>query len=173
MHVCRTGLLAGRQRRIYGCRWTEWNYRCTSSGISFKQRWHSSKNRANYWINHCSVSLRWARARVIVGRSALLSLQCKSIIAVPCTRDVVDHADKRHRPLPCRVDDLRANNGYKPSHIQPDLDRRKEQITCTQSDAKKCGPWVKTCHIDKVKWRHTSMVAIRWPFCRSRPSYCA
>ena len=27
--------------------------------------------------------------------------------------------------------------------------------------------------IDRVKWRHISMVAIRSPFCRSRPSYCA
>jgi len=27
--------------------------------------------------------------------------------------------------------------------------------------------------IDRVKWRHISMVAIRSPFCRSTPSYCA
>jgi len=27
--------------------------------------------------------------------------------------------------------------------------------------------------IDRVKWRHISMVAIRSSFCRSRPSYCA
>jgi len=27
--------------------------------------------------------------------------------------------------------------------------------------------------IHRVKWRHISMVAIRSPFCRSRPSYCA
>jgi len=27
--------------------------------------------------------------------------------------------------------------------------------------------------INRVKWRHISMVAIRSPFCRSRPSYCA
>jgi len=27
--------------------------------------------------------------------------------------------------------------------------------------------------IDRVKSRHISMVAIRSPFCRSRPSYCA
>jgi len=27
--------------------------------------------------------------------------------------------------------------------------------------------------VDRVKWRHISMVAIRLPFCRSRPSYCA
>ena len=27
--------------------------------------------------------------------------------------------------------------------------------------------------IDRVKWRHISMVAIRSPFCRSAPSYCA
>ena len=27
--------------------------------------------------------------------------------------------------------------------------------------------------IDRVKWRHISMVAIRSIFCRSRPSYCA
>jgi len=26
--------------------------------------------------------------------------------------------------------------------------------------------------IDRVKWRHISMGAIRSPFCRSRPSYC-
>ena len=26
--------------------------------------------------------------------------------------------------------------------------------------------------IDRVKWRHISMVEIRSPFCRSRPSYC-
>ena len=26
---------------------------------------------------------------------------------------------------------------------------------------------------DRVKWRHISMVEIRSPFCRSRPSYCA
>jgi len=30
-----------------------------------------------------------------------------------------------------------------------------------------------TDHIDRVKLRHISMVAIRSPFCRSRPSYCA
>jgi len=29
------------------------------------------------------------------------------------------------------------------------------------------------CVIDRVKRRHISMVAIRSPFCRSRPSYCA
>jgi len=27
--------------------------------------------------------------------------------------------------------------------------------------------------IHRVKWRHISMVAIRSPFCRSSPSYCA
>jgi len=27
--------------------------------------------------------------------------------------------------------------------------------------------------VHRVKWRHISMVAIRSPFCRSRPSYCA
>jgi len=27
--------------------------------------------------------------------------------------------------------------------------------------------------IDRVKWRHISMVTIRSPFCRSTPSYCA
>jgi len=27
--------------------------------------------------------------------------------------------------------------------------------------------------IDRVKWCHISVVAIRLPFCRSRPSYCA
>jgi len=26
---------------------------------------------------------------------------------------------------------------------------------------------------DRVKWRHISIIAIRSPFCRSRPSYCA
>jgi len=31
---------------------------------------------------------------------------------------------------------------------------------------------VRKC-IDRVKWRHISMVAIRSPFCRSTPSYCA
>ena len=30
-------------------------------------------------------------------------------------------------------------------------------------------PWC----IHRVKWRHISAVAIRSPFCRSRPSYCA
>jgi len=28
-------------------------------------------------------------------------------------------------------------------------------------------------NIDRVKWRYISMVAIRSPFCKSRPSYCA
>jgi len=32
---------------------------------------------------------------------------------------------------------------------------------------------VRIVYIDRVKWRHISMVAIRSPFCRSRPSYCA
>ena len=32
---------------------------------------------------------------------------------------------------------------------------------------------IMACPIDMVKWRHISMVAIRSPFCRSRPSYCA
>jgi len=28
-------------------------------------------------------------------------------------------------------------------------------------------------YVDRVKWRHISVVAIRSPFCRSTPSYCA
>ena len=35
-------------------------------------------------------------------------------------------------------------------------------------------PCCRKCrHIHRVKWRHISVVAIRSPFCRSTPSYCA
>jgi len=37
-------------------------------------------------------------------------------------------------------------------------------------DKQNC-PMVYAIHM-VVKWRHISMVAIRSPFCRSRPSYC-
>jgi len=47
------------------------------------------------------------------------------------------------------------------------LDNNSRRRPCRQTELHN------SSDIHSVKWRHISVVAIRSPFCRSRPSYCA
>ena len=50
---------------------------------------------------------------------------------------------------------------------------RRRRGYSLQAQARRSASLPASQFIHRVKWRHISVVAIRWPFCRSRPSYCA